>query len=210
MEKEKMQRIIGMMVIAAFVIIILPLLFGKSDLPLQAKNIPAPPFPDQPADTVAVADNAPKNPVQEASAVIEITPTEVKELNTADDHSKAQPVPQKAVAVAELADASKTQPPAQVVSTPAAEVVAAAAPVKGRRLRDRIRRQPYQNCIRQLGLFRLVALKIKIMQKNWLTVCVMLALKHLLMRLKGIVKKPVFLLALSLNKPLQFSCLENS
>ncbi len=79
MEKEKMQRIIGVMVIVAFVIIILPLIFGKSDIPLQAKTLTAPPFPDQP--TMTLADNT---SVQNEAKEIDITSNEIKDVTPVD------------------------------------------------------------------------------------------------------------------------------
>lgn len=48
MEQKKVQRIIGILVVIALVIIVMPLLFGKNNFPVQeAANIKAPPFPDQ-------------------------------------------------------------------------------------------------------------------------------------------------------------------
>lgn len=48
MEQKKVQRIIGIVVVIVLVIIVMPLLFGKNDFPIQeAANIKAPPFPDQ-------------------------------------------------------------------------------------------------------------------------------------------------------------------
>lgn len=47
MERKSTQRIIGVLVVLALVIILLPLLFGKNEMLTQAAVIKAPPFPDQ-------------------------------------------------------------------------------------------------------------------------------------------------------------------
>lgn len=58
MEKKKTQRIIGILVLIALVIMIAPLLLGKNNGPVaEATDIKAPPIPDQPKKT-SLADNA--------------------------------------------------------------------------------------------------------------------------------------------------------
>lgn len=47
MDRKKTQRILGILVIIALVIILFPLLFGKNEPPTQTSNIEAPPFPEQ-------------------------------------------------------------------------------------------------------------------------------------------------------------------
>ena len=58
MEKKKTQRIIGILVLIALVVMIAPLFFGKTDGVMQeATEVKAPPFPDQPKSAVlATAD----------------------------------------------------------------------------------------------------------------------------------------------------------
>ncbi len=63
MEKKQTQRIIGILVVVALVIIIMPLLFGKNDAQTQeASNVSAPPLPDQQAATVTAENTAPQAP----------------------------------------------------------------------------------------------------------------------------------------------------
>jgi len=52
MEKKTTQRIVGVSVVLALVVILLPLLFNKNETTLtQTTSVKAPPFPDQPVDT---------------------------------------------------------------------------------------------------------------------------------------------------------------
>ena len=55
MDKKRTQRILGILVIIALVIILFPLLFGKSDEPTQTTTVAAPLFPDQQQATPAPA-----------------------------------------------------------------------------------------------------------------------------------------------------------
>lgn len=58
MEKKRTQRIIGVLVIVALVIIVMPFLFSRDDSSIQeASNTKAPPFPDQQPAAVSAADN---------------------------------------------------------------------------------------------------------------------------------------------------------
>ncbi|HSW94444.1 MAG TPA: SPOR domain-containing protein [Gammaproteobacteria bacterium] len=79
MEQKKVQRIVGILVVVALAIVVMPLLFGKNNFPVQqAANIKAPPFPDQPpaeelTPTVAEATTpAPASP-KPAAAVADQT-----------------------------------------------------------------------------------------------------------------------------------------
>lgn len=56
MDRRRTQRILGILVIIALVIILFPLFFGKNDTPTQASNIAPPPFPDQQQAQTSVAE----------------------------------------------------------------------------------------------------------------------------------------------------------
>ncbi|EKD72792.1 MAG: DedD protein [uncultured bacterium] len=59
MEKKNVQRIIGIIVIIALVVIIMPVLFGRNDLSTQeAANLKAPPFADEQQTIASAADSA--------------------------------------------------------------------------------------------------------------------------------------------------------
>lgn len=66
MDKKRTQRILGVLVIIALIIILFPLLFGKNEAPTQTSNVTPPPFPDQQQASappaVADADNANSSP----------------------------------------------------------------------------------------------------------------------------------------------------
>lgn len=100
MEQKKVQRTIGILVVIALVIVVMPLLFGKNNFPIQeAANIKAPPFPDQPQSAteppkqeVASADaDLPKPPVLSSEPndkqSVEVTPEIAKKVN--DDSQAA-------------------------------------------------------------------------------------------------------------------------
>src|SRR5579872_2912000 len=83
MEQKKVQRIIGILVVIALVIIVMPLIFAKSDFPVQeASNVKAPPFSDRtPASPVAANDTqtpvlaSADTSVTQASSTVEPLPT---------------------------------------------------------------------------------------------------------------------------------------
>lgn len=70
MDKRKTQRILGILVIIALVIILFPLLFNKNEVSIQTTSVTAPAFPDKqtlttaenqdkPADTTPIAEPIP-------------------------------------------------------------------------------------------------------------------------------------------------------
>jgi DedD protein len=100
MERKKIQRMIGIVVIMALVVIVIPLLFGRNDGPLQeAANIKAPPFPDQHptatvvAEPVVSAENNAANPEQNTVA-------------NADNDPMVTPINQPVVAAEKIATAT--------------------------------------------------------------------------------------------------------
>jgi len=76
MEKKKTQRIIGILVLIALVIMIAPLLLGKNNGPVaEATDIKAPPFPDQPKK-MALGDITPSETAAPApAATVSTAPT---------------------------------------------------------------------------------------------------------------------------------------
>jgi len=78
MEQKKIQRIIGILVVIALVAIVMPLLFGKNDFPVQeAANIKAPPFPDQQQTTdTTVASDSSSTETQVTAAVSPVDTTQ--------------------------------------------------------------------------------------------------------------------------------------
>lgn len=107
MEKKTTQRIIGILVVIALVIILLPLLFGKNELVTQASAVKAPPFPDQqnqataPDDTQQVAQ-APTTDTAQPVVAADATPSAAV---PATDAAAANNPAAKDVAVSNNADA---------------------------------------------------------------------------------------------------------
>jgi cell division septation protein DedD len=110
MEQKKVQRIIGIVVVIALVIIVMPLLFGKSDFLLQeaSTTVKAPPFRDQ-QPTVATTASDVQSPAL-ASA----------DTNTLPQSSNPEEV--KVSADKTAAKAKLPEPP--VLSSPVAQVPA--------------------------------------------------------------------------------------
>jgi DedD protein len=73
MEKKTTQRIIGILVVVALVVILMPLVFSKGDISAQTASIKAPPFPDQ----EVVQPLTPEN----AKVTAEITPEMANKIN---------------------------------------------------------------------------------------------------------------------------------
>ncbi len=95
MEKKRTQRIIGILVVIALIVIVMPLLFGRNDSPTEeASNIKAPPFPDQQTAPVTASN----------TTTPDATPAE-NAVNT----DAASPNPNNDVAVNNT-NASATQP----------------------------------------------------------------------------------------------------
>lgn len=133
MEQKKVQRTIGILVVIALVIVVMPLLFGKNNFPMQqAANIKAPPFPDQPQSVTdqpktEVAANAdlPKPPALSGQIPdkqsVEVTPEIAKKVN---DDSEA------AAANSPSATDNKPAPAVgTIIYEPASVSTEAAAPV---------------------------------------------------------------------------------
>ncbi len=84
MERKKMQRIIGILVVIGLIVIVIPLLFGKNDAPMQeASTVKAPPFPDQQQTNTektpdaSVAQNTVNNPAPNLPAPAAVNPNPV-------------------------------------------------------------------------------------------------------------------------------------
>lgn len=88
MEQKKVQRIVGIMVVIALVIVVMPLLFGKNNFPVQqAANIKAPPFPDQPQATDTT-------PADVQTPALASTTNADKDSNAEQQNNSATPVTQ--------------------------------------------------------------------------------------------------------------------
>ena len=59
MEKKKLQRIIGISVVVAFVIVLIPFLFEKKESPQQQASTLAPTLPEQ-QSSLTTADTQPR------------------------------------------------------------------------------------------------------------------------------------------------------
>ncbi len=76
MDKRKTQRILGILVIIALVIILFPLLFSKNEVAIQTTSVTAPAFPDKlnTATAVAPVDNQDNQQTTTVTPVAESTP----------------------------------------------------------------------------------------------------------------------------------------
>jgi len=93
MDKQKTQRIIGIFVIIAFVIILVPLFFGKTEVSTQVTSVKVPPLPAQQPEattTLAKADTT-DGQTPEDSAILG-TPENNKVDNTNDSQPAANQV----------------------------------------------------------------------------------------------------------------------
>ncbi|MHB1947731.1 MAG: SPOR domain-containing protein [Gammaproteobacteria bacterium] len=123
MEKKTTQRIVGILVVIALVIILMPLLLDKNEAATQVSSTKAPPFPDQQnqssPDKVAAADQ------KDAPTFIDIPPEVAEKINKAANGSSepAQAAATSSASPTQQADASSAQPQAAVtaenVTTPA-------------------------------------------------------------------------------------------
>lgn len=88
MDKRKTQRILGILVIIALVIILFPLLFNKNEVAVQTTSVTAPAFPDKqsPATTVTTADNQ--------DSTVNIAPIDESIPAQSNDANSAQATPE--------------------------------------------------------------------------------------------------------------------
>jgi hypothetical protein len=71
MDKQKTQRIIGILVIIAFVIVLIPLFFGKPDISTEASTDKTIALPPQPETTTMVAkEDATEGQTPDDSAIL--------------------------------------------------------------------------------------------------------------------------------------------
>lgn len=105
MEKKTTQRIVGILVVIALVIILMPLLLDKNDAATQTASLKAPPFPDQPqaAPPLSVAEED-KN----APSSIYISPDIANKINHVATNNKSSEKAEAAPAT-KVADASKSK-----------------------------------------------------------------------------------------------------
>ena len=70
MERQTVHRILGIFVVIALVIILLPLFQSNKELSTEAALIAAPPFPDRPAEVTSTPESAPASSAISNSATI--------------------------------------------------------------------------------------------------------------------------------------------
>src|SRR3990167_1118460 len=110
MEKKKIQRIIGIVVIMALVVIVMPLLVTKNDFTIQeAAQIKAPPFPEE---QQRVAEN---QPVPQQDLPVGVSTLEPVAASTPETVSHDP----------SILSATKSENPAPTVKAPPAVIVAA-------------------------------------------------------------------------------------
>lgn len=130
MEKKTTQRIIGVLVIAALIIVLLPLLFDGNTATSQTTAVKAPPFPDQHADAATTESAVPATSEQNAQSSFTISNNMSENMNSAQPspatmtttitEAKPQPVaPEPVTTPAPAAPAPITQPPVATSSTEA-------------------------------------------------------------------------------------------
>jgi DedD protein len=103
MEKKTTQRIIGVLVAIALIIVVLPLLASKNEEMTQNTSIKAPPFPDQASSNSASSKTVTSSPV--------ITPAMAEKINTAANQPNPQ-LPQQ------VTIKNEPTPPAPVRAAP--------------------------------------------------------------------------------------------
>lgn len=127
MDKRKTQRILGILVIIALIIILFPLIFSKNEMATQNVTISTPAFPDQKATTtpVATAETAPQNtPPRTTTSLADPLPPTGNTTGT-EINQDMQPTMDTPSPTSENNDFAPTAP-ADANSVPAAPVDAAA------------------------------------------------------------------------------------
>lgn len=121
MEKKTTQRTIGVLVVIALGVILVPLLFDKNEAATKTSAVVAPPFPDQAGQqTVASTDSSTALPTVDASNSMDIPPeladkiNQTEEASAASQPSVAAPLPSIAPVAAETPVAAEA--PAPVIS----------------------------------------------------------------------------------------------
>lgn len=120
MEKKTTQRIVGILVVIALVIILMPLLLDKNEAATQTAAVKAPPFPDQQNQA---SNKVAANDQKDAPSFIDIPPEVADKINkaaneTTDQTNGAQPLEATANPVNDVT-AQATQPNAS--ATPEAQ-----------------------------------------------------------------------------------------
>jgi DedD protein len=92
MERRTTQRIIGILVVAALIVISLPLLFGgsSSEVSVQSAEVKAPPFPDQEAHNSLTITQSTADTINPAPATVSMQVEHPQ--NLADATTSSQPV----------------------------------------------------------------------------------------------------------------------
>lgn len=124
MDKRKTQRILGILVIIALVIILFPLLFNKNEVAVQTTSITAPAFPDKqnPVTTAENQDNA-----VNTAPIAESIPAQSNDNSAtqATPEAMSPPVAMDATPAVQNAEPSATTPAAANADTPQSSVTPA-------------------------------------------------------------------------------------
>ncbi|MEO8401334.1 MAG: SPOR domain-containing protein [Gammaproteobacteria bacterium] len=124
MEKKRTQRIIGILVVLALVIIVMPLFFGKSDFPShEASNLKSPAFPEEQTNVASAnqqnnGTDVNANQAVEPSTIAEIKQPDSGEANTMQPSQASAPAAAQSSNPAMLNAAPPTQPSADSTTMP--------------------------------------------------------------------------------------------
>lgn len=126
MDRKRTQRILGILVIIALVIILFPLLFGKNDAPTQTTSIAPPLFPDQAqsqeTNTAATNNPEPSTPVineqrahrgdvnSDTPESVESQPVEPSSANNNEQNNNDMSVTPSAISDTVIQDRMDTSP----------------------------------------------------------------------------------------------------
>jgi cell division septation protein DedD len=161
MDKKRTQRILGILIIFALVIILFPLLFGKNEAPPQVASVTAaPPFPDPqqcpPATTAAESNNniQPVNsvePMTEKTEPVIQSPiaANISEATATIDDQQSSPVVSPAIALDMNGD--KSTQAVQAFNT-AREQPEIAEPVKAKSVQQAVIPVVNQKAIKSITL----------------------------------------------------------
>ncbi len=124
MERKTTQRIIGILVVAALIVISLPLLFGgtNTDAPVQSAEMKAPPFPDQQEtqNSVTISQNTADSINPQASTItVQSTDAQPVAETAKNTSATASPATTPATTTAQnTATANTTSPASTTAETP--------------------------------------------------------------------------------------------
>jgi len=130
MEKKKLQRIIGILVVVAFVIVLIPLLIGKKDAPpQQVATLTAPPFPEQQSSPATTPEASQDTVAQNNTGNSAVSPISTTDTNNSNAQNTATTSPANTVNPDVQDNDNGITPIASVESDTQSTVPATATPV---------------------------------------------------------------------------------